>query len=48
VWQIALSLALLAATAYGVILLAARFFRAGNLLSNASFSWQRLATAWRK
>jgi ABC-2 type transport system permease protein len=47
-WQVLLSLALLAVTAYGVVLLAARFFRAGNLLSDASFSLQRLASGWRK
>ena len=27
--------------------LAARFFQAGNLLSQASFSWRRLALGWR-
>lgn len=47
-WQILASLAGLAVTAYLFILLAARFFRAGNLLSDVSFSWRRLATGWRK
>ncbi len=47
-WQILLSLAGLALTAYLFITLAARFFRAGNLLSNESFNWRRLATGWRK
>jgi ABC-2 type transport system permease protein len=46
-WQILISLAGLAVTAYVFILLAGRFFRAGNLLSQQAFSWQRLATAWR-
>jgi ABC-2 type transport system permease protein len=47
VWQILISLAGLAVTAYVFILLAGRFFRAGNLLSQQAFSWRRLATAWR-
>jgi ABC-2 type transport system permease protein len=47
-WQILLSLAGVAITAYLFIALAARFFRAGNLLSDASFSWRRLATGWRQ
>jgi ABC-2 type transport system permease protein len=46
-WQILLSLAGLAVAAYLFVSLAARFFRAGNLLSQESFNWQRLATAWR-
>ena len=46
-WQILLSLGGLAVTAYAFILLAGRFFRAGNLLSQQAFSWGRLATAWR-
>jgi hypothetical protein len=36
-------LVLLAAAAYAVVLLAARFFRVENLLSNRAFSWRRLA-----
>jgi ABC-2 type transport system permease protein len=48
VWQILISLAGVALTAYLFIALAGRFFRAGNLLSDASFSWQRLATGWRR
>ncbi len=46
-WQIMASLALLALTTYGFVLLAARFFRAGNLLSEASFELRQLATGWR-
>lgn len=41
-WQIALSLAGLAVTTYLLVLLAARFFRADTLLSNASLNWGRL------
>ncbi len=41
-WQIVLSLALLAATAYGLVVLAARFFRADTLLSDATLDWKRL------
>lgn len=48
VWQPAVSLLGLAITSYLTVLLAARFFRADNLLSQASFSWQRLATGWRE
>jgi ABC-2 type transport system permease protein len=47
-WQPVVSLLGLAFTAYVMVLLAARFFRADNLLSDAAFSWQRLATGWRK
>ncbi|MBN1135632.1 MAG: ABC transporter permease [Anaerolineae bacterium] len=47
-WQLLISLAGLAVTTYLFVLLAARFFQAGNLLSSASFSWRRLATGWRK
>jgi ABC-2 type transport system permease protein len=46
-WQLALSLILLAATAWGMIWLAARFFQSGNLLSNTSFSYRRLWSGWR-
>jgi ABC-2 type transport system permease protein len=46
-WQIIVSLAALAGTTYLMVVLAARFFRAGNLLSDAPFSWRRLATGWR-
>lgn len=42
VWQIALSLVLLAATTYGLVLLSARFFRSDTLLSNAPLSAKRL------
>jgi ABC-2 type transport system permease protein len=47
-WQIMVSLAGLALTTYLMVVLAARFFRAGNLLSDASFSLRRLATEWRE
>jgi ABC-2 type transport system permease protein len=47
-WQILVSLGALGLTTYLVISLAGRFFRAGNLLSDASFSWKRLATGWKK
>ena len=47
-WQILASLVGLSLTAYLFIVLAGRFFRAGNLLSHDSFNWRRLATAWRK
>jgi ABC-2 type transport system permease protein len=46
-WQTLLSLAALVVSAYAFMLLAARFFRAGNLLSQTAFSWRRLATGWR-
>jgi len=41
-WQILLGLALLAATAFAFVLLAARFFRADTLLSDAALDWRRL------
>ena len=47
-WQILVSMAGLALTTYLMVVLAARFFRAGNLLSDASFSLRRLATEWRE
>lgn len=47
-WQNLLSLMGLAATTYLFVTLAARFFRAGNLLSGASFSPKRLLTEWRQ
>jgi ABC-2 type transport system permease protein len=47
-WQILVSLAGLAVTAYLFVVLAARFFRSGNLLSDESFNWRRMATGWRK
>jgi ABC-2 type transport system permease protein len=47
-WQIIVSLAGLALTTYLMVVLAGRFFRAGNLLSDASFNWRRLATGWRE
>lgn len=47
-WQIIVSLAGLALTAYLFVVLAGRLFRAGNLLSQESFNWRRLATGWRR
>ncbi len=47
-WQILLSVALLAVTAYGFVMLAARFFRADTLLSDASLNWKRLRTELRR
>jgi len=47
-WQIIVSLLGLAGTTYLMVVLAGRFFRAGNLLSDAPFNWRRLATGWRK
>ncbi len=40
--QLAVSLGLLAVTAYFIVTLSARFFRADNLLSSAAFKWDRL------
>ena len=48
IWQIGLSLLGGAVSAYVMVLLAARFFPAGNLLSSEAFSWGRFATGWRK
>jgi ABC-2 type transport system permease protein len=47
-WQLIVSLLGLAGTTYLTVLWAGRFFRADNLLSNASFNWRRLATGWRQ
>ncbi len=47
-WQLLLSLALLAVSTYAAVMLAARCFQAGNLLSTEAFRWKRLATAWKK
>lgn len=41
-WQTVLGLVLLAASAYGMVLVAARFFRVENLLSSGAFSWRKL------
>ncbi len=46
-WQLAISLGGLLLTTYVFVLLAARFFRSGNLLSGASFEWRRMISAWR-
>jgi ABC-2 type transport system permease protein len=47
-WQIFVSLAGLAITTYLAVTLSARFFKAGNLLSNAAFNWRRFASGWRE
>ncbi|MBN1641502.1 MAG: ABC transporter permease [Anaerolineae bacterium] len=47
-WQPILSLAGLAGMAYLFVLLAARFFRAGNLLSSASLNWSRVLSELRR
>lgn len=41
-WQTLVSVALLAVTTYGFVLVAARFFRADTLLSSSSLDWKRL------
>jgi len=46
-WQILLSLGLLAGTTYVAVVAAARFFRSGNLLSGESFNWRRYLAGWR-
>jgi ABC-2 type transport system permease protein len=46
-WQALLGLGLLAVTAYLFISLAARFFKADNLLSGASIQWRRLVSEFR-
>jgi ABC-2 type transport system permease protein len=43
VWQLLVSVLGLAATTYLFIVLAGRFFKSGNLLSDDSFSWRRMA-----
>jgi ABC-2 type transport system permease protein len=47
-WQLLLSVTGLAITTYFVVVLAARFFRAGNLLSTEAFNWRRFASGWRE
>ena len=47
-WQILVSLAGLALTAYLFLSLSVRFFRSSNLLSYDPFNLKRLATEWRK
>lgn len=42
IWQILLSLALMAATTYGFVLLAARFFRSDTLLSSEALNLKRI------
>jgi ABC-2 type transport system permease protein len=46
-WQPVVSLLGLAGTTWLAVLLAARLFRPDNLLSQASFSWRRVAAGWR-
>ncbi|MGC9523762.1 MAG: ABC transporter permease, partial [Anaerolineae bacterium] len=46
-WQILLSLGLLAATTYGFVLISARFFRADTLLSTAPLNLQRILSELR-
>lgn len=46
-WQLLLSVGLLAVTTYGFVLLSSRFFRADTLLSSAALKWDRLLTGWR-
>jgi hypothetical protein len=46
-WQTLASLAGLALTTYLFLMVAARFFRPGNLLSSEAFNWRRLVTGWR-
>ena len=41
-WQVLLGLALLVLTAFAFVLLAARFFRADTLLSDATLDWRRV------
>ena len=41
-WQLLVSLGLLVVTTYGIVQLAAHFFRADTLLSNATLNWQRV------
>jgi hypothetical protein len=43
-----LMLPLMPTLMFGQLFMAGRFFRAGNLLSDASFSLRRLATEWRE
>jgi ABC-2 type transport system permease protein len=46
-WQVAVSLGGVILTAYLFVSLAARFFRADNLLSGEAFSLKRFFSAWR-
>jgi len=46
-WQPIVSLLGLAGTTYVMVSLSARFFRAGNLLSQSTFDWRRFVTGWR-
>jgi ABC-2 type transport system permease protein len=48
IWQVLVSLLGLALTAYLFVVLAGRFFQAGNLLSTEAFKWRRFVTAWRE
>lgn len=46
-WQIAVSLACLAVTTCGIVLLSARFFRPETLLSSAAIKWPQIAAELR-
>jgi len=47
IWQVLASLLGVALTAYLFVVMAGRFFQAGNLLSSEAFNWRRMANAWR-
>jgi ABC-2 type transport system permease protein len=47
-WQVLISLSVLAATTYALVLLSARFFRADTLLSGSELNWQRLVKEFKK
>ncbi len=46
-WQLLVSVLALVGTTYLFIVLAGRFFKSGNLLSDTAFSWRRLASGWK-
>lgn len=48
IWQLMVSIVGLVVTTYLFIILAGRFFKSGNLISDTPFSWRRLATGWRR
>ncbi len=48
IWQPMVGLLVLALTTYGVVLVAARFFRADTLLSTSALNWQRLRSEFKK
>ncbi len=47
VWQIVTSLALLLVTAYGMVALSGRFFRADTLLSGLKLDWKRILSVFK-